>query len=126
MNIMKSAYIICSTKLSPEDRKKLDKYVASLEKKFVDTYYPLRDTDQDDETGYMICADNAYAISTADEVHYFWSKGDEFCLFELGVAFTYNLPLVIINPEDIEPQEGICTANMICYWSFESEKENDG
>lgn len=119
-------FLICPVRnATPQVRKRIETYVENLENRGNSVYYPARDTDQKDDTGFRICSDNREAIFEADEVHIFWDseRVSQGSLFDLGVAFAYKKPLLIANPEDIIPEQGKSFLNMICYWSF-LEKED--
>lgn len=121
----KKIFLICPVRIATEKQKMdLHRYVWDKEHEGYDVYYPAVDTDQKDEIGYRICSDNAKAILEADEVHIYWDKNSKGSLFDLGVAFAYGKPLVLINPENIDPAEGKSFENMICYWSFKSDEES--
>jgi len=124
--MIKKVFLICPVRnASPEKKLRMQRYVWDMEHEGYDVYYPAVDTDQNDEIGYRICSDNAKAILEADEVHIFWDKDSKGSLFDLGVAFAYGKPLVLINPEDVDGVEGKSFENMICYWSFKSEEEDE-
>jgi hypothetical protein len=77
-----------------------------------------RDTKQIDETGgYNICTANRNAILNSDEVHVFWDSDSTGSLFDLGVAFSVNKKIIIVNPESIIKTEGKSFTNFIDYWS---------
>lgn len=73
-----------------------EEIVVELEKEY-DVYWPPRDTDQDDDIGLRICMDNAYAIQDADVIHIVWDGKSQGCLFDLGMAFILNKPIIPIK-----------------------------
>lgn len=115
-------FLICPVRYATEEQKnKLLSYIDKLRKDGHNVYYPAIETNQNDPIGFRICLDNRKAIYDADEVHVFWDKNSKGSLFDLGMAFAYDMPIYIINKEDIEPNEGKSFENMICYWEMESE-----
>jgi nucleoside 2-deoxyribosyltransferase len=88
--------------------------VKSLAADGFDVHWPLRDTDQSDNTGFDICSNNLKAISNADVVHVIWDGKSEGCLFDLGVAFALRKRIVVITlPETTEFKS---FQNMIRIW----------
>lgn len=102
--------------MNDEYREKLEKYVHSLEKNGVIVHLPHRDTDQT-ATGLEICKQNANAIKKADEVHIFYSSKSLGTHFDMGVAFSLNKKLVIVEGEPFD--EGKSFARMITEWERE-------
>lgn len=96
---------------------RMHEYVNQLEADEHKVYVPVRDTNQNDDTGYRICEDNFIAMKLADEIHLWWSKDSQGSIFDLGMAFCLGKPFTLANPEDIEPNEGKSFENMICYWN---------
>jgi len=105
--------------ITEEEKIRIDAYVKTLEDEGHSVHVPYRDTDQTDwETyGYEVCLRNEAAIFRADAVHLWWNPNSRGSLFDLGMTFQLGKPFMLANPEDIEPKEGKCFENMICYWS---------
>jgi hypothetical protein len=106
-------FLIC-----PLRGKALDCYldvVQRLEAEGYSVHWPIRDTDQNDQSGFRICADNAAAIAAADVVHVIWDGQSEGCLFDLGVAFALRKRVI---PLDLPgPTNGKSFQNMIREWA---------
>ena len=78
--------IICSVRKATSDyRKRLEEYVAKLEKADIEVYLPHRDNKQDD-LGINICIRMREKIEKCDRVDIFFS-GSEGTLFDMGMAF---------------------------------------
>ncbi|TJW14384.1 MAG: hypothetical protein E5W82_10435 [Mesorhizobium sp.] len=89
--------------------------VAKLESKGWSVHWPPRDTDQVDPTGLRICLDNAAAIRDADVVHVIWDGTSQGSLFDLGVAFAHDKPVI---PISLPPAtEGKSFQNMVRAWA---------
>ena len=99
--------MICPVRnCSEEQRKFASEYVAKLEGRGIEVYYPPRDTDQtDDGIGLMINIANREAILQCDEVHVIWDSNSKGSHFDLGMAFMLqafrNCPIVLASA--VEP-----------------------
>ena len=110
-------FLICPVRNATDEQKQqLQDYIIRLENEGLKIYYPARDTDQNDPTGYRICMDNRYAISYSREIWIYWDKDSSGSLFDLGMAFMENKPLFIINHENLEKTSHKSFANMIIEW----------
>jgi hypothetical protein len=121
---MKRIFIICTVRgASEEYKKKLEDYVAKLEKEGNKVHLPHRDTKQD-ALGYDICIQNMTAIHNADEVHLFYNPDSQGTHFDLGVAFSSNKKLVIVeNHVTFDPNiPGKSFARMITEWETKGRR----
>jgi nucleoside 2-deoxyribosyltransferase len=110
----KKIFIICPVRnASGEDRKALLKYVESREREGISVHYPARDTDQDDPVGLDICRQNRDAIAAADEVHVLWDPKSAGSLFDFGMAFALDKPVVVINISDVEETPSKSFSNVL-------------
>jgi len=115
---MKKIFLICPVRNANEEQKiKMQVYISNLEKQGIQVYYPARDTKQNDPIGYRICTDNKNAIVEADEVHIFWDKNSQGSLFDIGMTFALNKPVVIANIQEVELTETKSFSNMIRKWA---------
>lgn len=95
------AFLICPVRGA--DQARAEQYVATLEANGVQVHYPPRDTDQNDVSGLRICSDNRAAIEAADVVYIAWDGKSQGSLFDLGMAFAFRKPLVVLEaPEATE------------------------
>ena len=110
---MKKTFLICPVRHADQARAR--DVVCELERDGWRVHWPYQDTNQDDPTGLRICSDNRDAIADADAVHFMWDGKSQGCLFDLGVAFALNKPIV---PVDMPPPtEGKSFQNMVRAWS---------
>jgi len=108
-------FIICSVRGSSDEYKtKLEDYVSILENSGNTVHLPHRDTNQT-ATGIEICTENMNAIKNADEVHIFYNSSSQGTHFDLGVAFSLNKKLVVVENEIYG--EGKSYPRMIDEWS---------
>jgi nucleoside 2-deoxyribosyltransferase len=89
--------------------------VEKLEAEGNTVYWPARDTDQSDVTGYRICENNTAAIQRADVVYVIWDGKSEGCLFDLGVAFALRKRIVPVDIPAPTPTKSF--QNMISEWA---------
>lgn len=106
-------FLICPVRCHPTAHTLA--FALRLESEGWTVHWPPRDTNQEDPTGYRICADNLEAIRAADVVHFVWDGKSQGCLFDLGMAFA--LGKRVIPLEIPEPTEGKSFQNMVSEWS---------
>jgi len=107
--------------ISQDFKNRVEAFINSLETKYdkeqLNIHYPLRDTDQEDQTGgYIICSDNLKALKEADIICVSWDGKSQGCLFDLGMAFALDKPIFIIPDCFPERTGGKSFANMVRYW----------
>lgn len=90
------------------------KILEELENKY-QVYLPIRDTNQNDDTGLNICKDNLEAIKKADVVHFIWDGKSQGCLFDLGMAFALKKKIIPLSLPELT--EGKSFQNMITEYS---------
>lgn len=96
-----------------EFKEAVNELVAKAETDGHKVHYPPRDTFQIDETGLDICDANLKAIQEADAVVITWDGKSTGSLFDLGMAFALDKP--VIPMRDLMPAhtEGKSFQNMI-------------
>jgi len=115
---MYDIFLICPVRsVTEEQRQKMAQYIAEIESSGLKVYYPPRDTNQKDAIGWRICKDNMNAIKNSKEIHIFWDKNSSGSLFDLGMAFSMNKRLKIVNIEDVSKTETKSFTNLIRYWN---------
>ena len=101
-DLEKRIFLICPVRnITEEESQYLQDYIAALEENHV-VHYPPRDTNQDDPIGVNICSENRQAIQDADEVHIYWNKTSYGSLFDFGMTFMKEKPLVLVNREMVQ------------------------
>jgi len=107
------SFLICPVRwVDPELTRGI---VEELEADGYTVHWPPRDTDQSDETGLRICADNYNAIKASDTVHVVWDGKSQGCLFDLGMAFALSKPIIPIKLPPLSV--GKSFQNMIIAWA---------
>jgi len=99
----KKIFLICPVREADEEEKAfLQTYISNLEQEGYKVHYPPRDTNQDDPIGYNICRENRQAILDADEVHIYFTPKSKGTLFDIGMTFMMEKPVVLVNRDKIE------------------------
>jgi len=100
-------YVICPYNCSEEWKNGINKYINTIKKKNV-TVTSSWNYDKKDITGYDTYLQKNKAIKKADKIHIAWDGKDKECLFELGMAFTYNKNISLITGyfPKIPPEHG--------------------
>lgn len=115
----KKIFLICPVrKVTKKETTKISQYVTGLEIAGNEVYWPYRDTDQADKVGLRICSDNISAMEQADEIHFWWKKGSEGSICDLGATlalllFMGDKKIVIANPENVWPTESKSFMNVL-------------
>lgn len=110
---MTKTFLICPVR--GYEQTEVEEIVSVLELQKYTVYYPARDTNQTDDTGFRICCDNRQAISEADVVHFIWDGKSQGCLFDLGMAFALGKKVIPVSIP--EPTNGKSFQNMVTAWS---------
>jgi hypothetical protein len=94
---IKKIFIICPVRNATDfQMNEIRKHIEYLECNNHNVYYPAVDTQQNQD-GLLICMDNHDAIKNADEVHIYYDAESRGSHFDLGVAFSMDKKLVVIN-----------------------------
>ena len=81
-------YVICPVRAVDETQKKIcDLYVEGLEDKGHEVFYPHREVNQADPTGFQIICQEYEAMKDCDAVHVIWDVNSYGSHFDLGMAF---------------------------------------
>jgi hypothetical protein len=100
--------------IDTDTQQQIQKYVDRQESRGNTVYWPLRDTDQYDPTGYRIMSDNLIAISDSHQVHIWYDPHSKGSIADLGMAFALGKRLKTINK--VEPTQSKSIANWIREW----------
>lgn len=106
-------FLICPVR--GHDPSETQAIVDRLEANGYDVYWPQRDTDQLDETGFRICLDNRAAIQQADVVHFIWDGKSQGCLFDLGMAFAMGKMVIPLSTPGRTSEKSF--QNMVEEWA---------
>lgn len=102
-NLEKRIFIICPVRgITAEEDKFLLGYVSQLKSSGYNVHYPKNDTNQHDSIGLNICSQNKEAIRNADEIHIYYNPTSTGSVFDVGMAFMADKPVIIINQDYFE------------------------
>lgn len=112
--LLYDVYLVCPVKYATdEELEKIRKYVEQLESVGYKIYWPYRDTNQEDEIGLRISEDNCDAMMQSKEIHVWYSILSLGSIFDFGMAFTTDRPIILANPEAVTSTEGTSFPNML-------------
>ena len=107
---MKKIFLVCPVRnIDVETRIAIEMYVKSLEGKGYQVHWPVRATEQKDQTGgYQICRTNFKAILESDQVHIWYVEDSSGSKFDIGGLFMlveilgYRKDIFIVNKQEAE------------------------
>ncbi|MBU1198531.1 MAG: hypothetical protein KKF46_06040 [Nanoarchaeota archaeon] len=107
LDYIKKEFWICPVREIDEKEKALlqDK-LERREKVGVQVHFPPRDTNQDDPIGYKICTENKNAIKNADMIRIYYNPKSKGSMFDLGMTFMADKPLLLINTDNFQSSAG--------------------
>ena len=94
-------------------------YVAQQEKLGHIVHFPPRDNPQDDPIGNIICQTMVDAISNADTVALYYDPTSQGVHFDLGIAFVFRRPIMLLNPNEELRKSGKSYLNVAAWLSFQ-------
>jgi len=98
----KEIYFICPVRgMTKQDKQFIEEYVARTEAGGRGIYSPPRDTKQDDPIELNICMQNRKGTADAKETHMYFSSTSQGNVFDPGMAFMADKPLLVLNPESL-------------------------
>lgn len=121
-------FLICPVrKVPPDAHGKIQAYVTALEDQGHDVHWPERDTDQVDPIGIRICDQNREGIERADVIAVWYHAASSGSLFDSGMYYRLrDKPLILANPEDVEPTGHKSFENVLLYLSGHITYTEDG
>lgn len=122
--IKNKIFLICPVRrANDEQRKWIEDFVEQKNKEGYIIHAPHLHTNQVDPLGgYSICKQNAEAIASSNEVNMLYDQGSTGSVFDLGVAYALNKPLVILNEENIEYSPEDIIDSVVEYWPYNKKE----
>ncbi|MBQ2947161.1 MAG: hypothetical protein IJE04_04910 [Bacilli bacterium] len=118
-------FLICPVRNATESQKKwIEEFV---KEKINDGYVihaPHLHTVQSDLFGgYAICKQNANAVATSEEIDIYYDQSSTGSVFDLGVAYALNKPLVILNKDEIIFDDNNFVDSIVKSWVYKKENQ---
>lgn len=112
-------FLICPVRnATPEQRKWIENFVYEKYNNGYIIHAPHLHTRQSDLFGgYAICKQNALAVATSNEINIYYDQTSTGSVFDLGVAYALNKPLVLLNKEQIEFNDNNAIDNIVKNWA---------
>lgn len=97
-------FLICPVRNASEEQKvEMNEYADNAINNGFIVHNPNGDTVQKDMFGgYAICRQNAFGIATSSEIRMFYDQSSKGSMFDLGVAYYLNKPLIVLNENKIK------------------------
>lgn len=113
-------FLICPVRnASNEQRKWIEDYVLEKEKNGFIIHAPHLHTRQTDLFGgYAICKQNAEAVASSSEVNIYYDQSSTGSVFDLGVAYALNKPLIMLNKDEIIFNDNDLIDNIVKSWPY--------
>ena len=123
--IANKIFLICPVRNATDSQKKwIENFV---EEKYNEGYIihaPHLHTVQSDLFGgYAICKQNAIAVATSEEIDIYYDQSSTGSVFDLGVAYALNKPLVLLNQNEITFDDNDFTDLIVKSWPYKKEKQ---
>lgn len=118
-------FLICPVRNANENQRKwIEDYVSEENSEGYFVHAPHLHTRQIDLFGgYAICKQNAQAVASSSLVAIYYDKESTGSVFDLGVAYALNKPILLLNENGIEFNDNEFTDNLIKNWPYSKEKK---
>ena len=113
-------FLICPVRNATLEQKKwIEAFVEEKNKENYIVHAPHLHTNQVDPLGwYNICKQNADEIASSEEIDIYYDQSSTGSVFDLGVAYALNKPLVLLNRDEITFNEEDMIDTIIKNWPF--------
>lgn len=117
-------FLICPVRNANENQRKwIEDYVSEKNIEGYLVHAPHLHTRQIDLFGgYAICKQNAQAVANSSLVAIYYDKESTGSVFDLGVAYALNKPIILLNEKEIEFNDNDFTDTLIRNWPYKTEK----
>ncbi len=122
--IQNKIFLICPVRnANNEQRKWIEDYVANrLDAGYIIHAPHLHTRQTDLFGGYAICKQNAEAVASSSEVVIYYDQSSTGSVFDLGVSYALNKPLVLLNKNEIVFDDNDFIDNIIKSWPYNNVK----
>ncbi|MBE6138912.1 MAG: hypothetical protein E7174_00180 [Firmicutes bacterium] len=118
-------FLICPVRNATGNQKKwIENFVKEKNTEGFIIHAPHLHTIQSDLFGgYAICRQNANAVATSEEIDIYYDQSSTGSVFDLGVAYALNKPLLLLNKEEIIFDNNDLIDTTIKSWPYKKEKQ---
>lgn len=118
-------FLICPVRNATDSQKKwIEEFVKEKYNDGYTIHAPHLHTVQSDLFGgYAICKQNANAVATSEEIDIYYDQSSTGSVFDLGVAYALNKPLVLLNKDEIIFDDNDFIDSIVKSWSYKKEKQ---
>ena len=118
-------FLICPVRNATESQKKwIEEFVKEKINDGYTIHAPHLHTVQSDLFGgYAICKQNANAVATSEEIDIYYDQSSTGSVFDLGVAYALNKPLVILNKDEIIFDDNNFVDSIVKSWVYKKENQ---
>ena len=118
-------FLICPVRNATDSQKKwIEEFVKEKYNDGYTIHAPHLHTVQSDLFGgYAICKQNANAVATSKEIDIYYDQSSTGSVFDLGVAYALNKPLVLLNKDEIIFDDNDFIDSIVKSWSYKKEKQ---
>jgi len=116
-------FLICPVRKAGDEEKKLieEIIIPDIKKQGYKVHYPPKHTNQVDAVGYNICTENMNAIKNSVGVHMYLNPTSAGSAFDAGVAFYFQKPLKLLNPESVKGNFSNNFLKIVCEYASNTE-----
>lgn len=118
-------FLICPVRNATDNQKQwIENFVKEKHTEGYIIHAPHLHTVQSDLFGgYAICRQNANAVATSEEIDIYYDQSSTGSVFDLGVAYALNKPLVLLNKEEIIFDNNDLIDSIVKSWPYKKEKQ---
>lgn len=120
----KKIFLICPVRnATPEQKKWIENFVEEKTKAGYSIHAPHLHTRQTDLFGgFAICKQNAEAVASSEEIDVYYDQSSTGSVFDLGVAYALEKPLVVLNKNEIEFRKEDSIDQIVNNWKYGKKK----
>ncbi|MDD2391765.1 MAG: hypothetical protein PHU94_02365 [Bacilli bacterium] len=119
-------FLICPVRnASLETIRWIEDFVFDKESHNIIIHAPHLHTVQTDMFGgYTICLQNEKALASSSEIDLYYDQSSTGSVFDLGAAYYFKKPLILLNKEEIEFVENDFIDNIINNWPYKKQTKS--
>jgi len=118
-------FLICPVRNATDTQKRwIENFVKEKYNDGYTLHAPHLHTVQNDLFGgYAICRQNAIAVATSEEIDIYYDQSSTGSVFDLGVAYALNKPLIVLNNNEIIFDNNDFIDSIVKSWPYKKSKQ---